>query len=119
VRTLVRPRIRASCRQGEPIELRKETMEKLYGIMRSALSTAASGGWEAWRGTENSRKCRATTRQHAGGNKPQEVSRIFGISSKRRTKRDRSSKRRVHGYIRGWRPGELGLPKARSQHRKI
>jgi hypothetical protein len=29
--------------------LRRETLEKLYATMRSTLSMAAAGGWDAWR----------------------------------------------------------------------
>jgi hypothetical protein len=52
--------------EGEPIELRRETLEKLYATMRSALSAAAGCGWEAWRKHNEERRAAEAAERRRG-----------------------------------------------------
>lgn len=58
--------------EGERITLRRETLEKVYAAMRTALSMAATSGWEAWRKHNEERTAaeaaeRRRTRRTTGG----------------------------------------------------
>jgi len=52
--------------EGESIELRREPLEKLYATMRSALSVAAAGGWEAWRKHNEERRAAEAAERRRG-----------------------------------------------------